>query len=168
MLSGKVYLSERQGEDERYQRSEKYMQNLRLGQPVVFTFGSEHQPLLNAIRTLYEAKFLPDPSKPAHEVIFQHFQAGYNFELMWVIKNQLKLWKRTDYPFNLPACRAYESGSQAIIARLNLCEQVLDLLPPDILAYSTAIPFWTRVELEAKTDSMMAAYLGLGKRELGD
>ncbi len=144
------------------------MQNLRVGQPVVFTFDSEHQPLLNAIRTLDEAKCLPEPSKPAHEVIFQHFQAGYNFELMWVIKSQLKLWKRTDYPFNLPACRAYESGGQAMIARLNLCDAVLDSFPPDILAYNTAIPFWTRVELEAKTDSMRAAYLGLGKRELED
>jgi hypothetical protein len=124
---------------------------LKLGEPIDFPLQKEDMPLMNAIVSLSSLEVLPEPPKDAHIELFNHLQAGFCFELMWVLKNRLKLWTKADYPFNTLDCLAHESGGKVMIALLNLCEAVLDygLIK---LPYSP-LGLWYRVQLERKTVS---------------
>lgn len=133
------------------------------GKPLDFTYDCKHQLLMDTVAALYDYEVLPDPPKEAHEAKFLLLQAGFAFELLWVLKNQLKLWNRNDYPFCEPACRAYESAGQAMVKRLNLCEEILGLLPEPAIV--TPLWFWEHVEREHKIISYVAHYRETGKRE---
>ena len=119
---------------------------LKLGEPIDFPLQKEDMPLMNAIVSLSSLEVLPEPPEDAHRELFNHLQSGFFFELMWVLKDRLKLWTRADYPFNTLDCLAHESGGAVMIALLNLCEAVLDygLIK---LPYSP-LGLWYRVQLE--------------------
>ncbi len=119
-----------------------------LGEPFEFPLQKEDMPLMGAVTSLSSLDVLPEPAKEAHEELFTHLQEGYVTGLMWVLKDRLKLWARTDYPFNTLDFQAYESKGAVMTARLNLCEAVLDygLIK---LPYSP-LSLWYRIEIEQK------------------
>ncbi len=94
--------------------------------------------LLLAFQEIQSFEALPDPCKEAHRDHLKRFQAASLYELIWVLKHQLKLWQRSDPPFNSRKAQAYEPSGRVLIAKLNLCEACLDYIP-DISARSIGV-----------------------------
>lgn len=119
-----------------------------IGEPIETPLQKEDMPLANAIASLSSIEIIPETPKGAHIAMFLYFQSGFVYELMWFLKDRLKLWTRTEYPFNTVECLAFESKGAVMTALLNLCEAVMDygLIK---LPYSP-LTLWYRIQKERK------------------
>ena len=120
--------------------------NKRYLKPIEFEVAPENYCFMWVVSQLSQFKVLQDNAPLVYKELEARLNGGYNNSLLLVIKNQMKLWTRNDYPFNLPFIRAREPEAQVIIARLNLWEGVLDNTP---LPYK-ALHGWCFSELESK------------------
>jgi hypothetical protein len=117
---------------------------------------------LESLSLLGDVTIRNEEEKKADLVKTLELQETWRYSFYWLLKDYLKQWKFSDFPFCTPEVRACLPFGNKRIATLKLCEKVLDeeelLAFPKKLPYDNALEFAGKLWVEEKLRNLQIAH----------
>jgi hypothetical protein len=128
----------------------------------VLTLNEIQCNFLDSLSLLANITIRKKEEKKADIVKSLQLQETWRYSFYWLLKDYLKQWTRSDFPFCTPEVQACLPFGNKRIAALRLCERLLDdeelSTSPEKLRYANALEFAGTLWVEEKLRNLQIAH----------